>query len=53
MRAGSRRSPLWVGGGYFRTKTHRISKRVNKRRLAILSALYLKKKNLFSLTKMH
>lgn len=46
-RAGSRRSPLWVGGGVtFGPKPHIVSKKVNKkeRRLAILSALYLKKK---------
>jgi large subunit ribosomal protein L4 len=46
-RAGSRRSPLWVGGGViFGPKPRVVSKKVNKkeRRLAILSALYLKKK---------
>jgi large subunit ribosomal protein L4 len=46
-RAGSRRSPLWVGGGViFGPKPRIVSKKVNKkeRRLAILSALYLKKK---------
>jgi len=46
-RAGSRRSPLWVGGGVsFGPKPRLVSKKVNKkeRRLAILSALYLKKK---------
>jgi ribosomal protein L4 len=46
-RAGSRRSPLWVGGGYFRTKPRIVSKRLIKRRLAILSALYLKKRICF------
>ena len=47
-RAGSRRSPLWVGGGVsFGPKPRLVSKKINKkeRRLAILSALYLKKKN--------
>ena len=46
-RAGSRRSPLWVGGGVtFGPKPRTVSRKVNKkeRRLAILSALYLKKK---------
>ena len=46
-RAGSRRSPLFVGGGVsFGPKPRVISKKINKkeRRLAILSALYLKKK---------
>jgi len=45
-RAGSRRSPLFVGGGViFGPKPRTISKKINKkeRRLAILSALYLKK----------
>jgi len=45
-RAGSNRSPLWVGGGVsFGPKPHTVSKKANKkeRRLAILSALYLKK----------
>jgi large subunit ribosomal protein L4 len=31
-RAGSRRSPLWVGGGYFRTKTTYCFKKVNKKK---------------------
>ena len=57
-RAGSSRSPLWVGGGVsFGPRPRVVSKKINKkeRRLAILSALYLKKKeflfveeNLFS-----
>jgi large subunit ribosomal protein L4 len=45
-RAGSRRSPLFVGGGViFGPKPRTVSKKINKkeRRLAILSALYLKK----------
>jgi large subunit ribosomal protein L4 len=45
-RAGSSRSPLWRGGGVsFGPKPRLVSKKVNKkeRRLAILSALYLKK----------
>jgi large subunit ribosomal protein L4 len=47
-RAGSSRSPLWVGGGVsFGPKFRIVSKKINKKenRLAILSALYLKKKN--------
>ena len=46
-RAGSTRSPLFVGGGViFGPKPRTCSKKINKkeRRLAILSALYLKKK---------
>ena len=45
-RAGSNRSPLWVGGGViFGPKFRIVSKKINKKenRLAILSALYLKK----------
>lgn len=45
-RAGSTRSPLFVGGGViFGPRPRLVSKKINKkeRRLAILSALYLKK----------
>jgi len=47
-RAGSSRSPLWVGGGViFGPKPRIVKKKINKkeRRLAILSAFYLKKRN--------
>lgn len=47
-RAGSRRSPLWKGGGVsFGPKPRTSSKKINKkeRRLATLSAFYLKKKH--------
>ena len=45
-RVGSFRSPLWKGGGVsFGPKPRTVSKKINKkeRRLAVLSALYLKK----------
>lgn len=48
-RAGSIRSPLWVGGGViFGPKPRIVNKKINKKekRLAILSALYLKKNQL-------
>lgn len=48
-RAGSNRSPLWVGGGViFGPKPRTVTKKINKkeRRLAILSALYLKERQL-------
>ena len=47
-RAGSLRSPLFVGGGVsFGPKPRTVIKKVNKKekKLAIMSALYLKKKN--------
>jgi large subunit ribosomal protein L4 len=48
-RAGSIRSPLWAGGGViFGPKPKTVQKKLNKkeRRLAILSAFYLKKSRL-------
>jgi large subunit ribosomal protein L4 len=51
-RAGSIRSPLWVGGGIsFGPRPRIVEKKVNKkeRRLAILSALYLKKQRILTL----
>lgn len=50
-RAGSLRSPLFVGGGViFGPKPRIVKKKVNKkeRRLAIYSAFYLKKKKMIS-----
>ena len=54
-RAGSSRSPLFVGGGVtFGPKPRIVSKKINKkeRRLAILSALYLKKKQFIFVNEM-
>lgn len=51
-RAGSNRSPLWVGGGViFGPKPRVVEKKINKKekRLAILSALYLKENRIFRL----
>jgi large subunit ribosomal protein L4 len=48
-RAGSSRSPLWVGGGVsFGPKPRLVEKKINKkeRRLATLASLYLKKKEI-------
>jgi large subunit ribosomal protein L4 len=48
-RSGSTRSPLWVGGGViFGPKPHTVTKKINKKekKLAILSAFFLKKKEL-------
>lgn len=49
-RAGSIRSPLFVGGGItFGPKPHLVSKKINRKekRLAILCALYFKKQQSF------
>jgi large subunit ribosomal protein L4 len=51
-RAGSIRSPLWAGGGViFGPKPRIVNKKINKkeRRLAILSAFYLKKNQLIEI----
>jgi len=51
-RAGSIRTPLWPGGGIsFGPKPRIVKKKVNKqeRRLAILSAFYLKKKRVIEI----
>lgn len=51
-RAGSIRSPLWTGGGViFGPKPRIVEKKVNKkeRRLAILSAFYLKTSRLITI----
>lgn len=52
-RAGSTRSPLWVGGGVsFGPKPRLVTKKINKkeRRLAILASLYLKKNEILFLS---
>jgi large subunit ribosomal protein L4 len=51
-RAGSTRSPLWVGGGViFGPRPRKVVKKVNKKenRLAILSALFLKRQQVVSI----
>jgi ribosomal protein L4 len=50
-RAGSRRSPLWVGGGYFRTKPYCFKKVNKKKKISYFIGFIFKKKDLFSLTK--
>lgn len=55
-RAGSIRSPLWVGGGViFGPKPRIVNKKINKKekRLALLSALYLKKNQLNIIDESH
>jgi large subunit ribosomal protein L4 len=51
-RAGSNRSPLWAGGGViFGPKPRIVEKKINKKekRLAILSAIYLKKNKILTI----